>query len=189
MSKPVRILGIAGSLRRESYNRAALRAAVQLVPQDATLEVFDLDGIPAFNQDKEQNPPVKVVELKRRIRDVDAVLFVTPEYNYSIPGVLKNAIDWASRPYGDSAWSEKPAAIMGASVGAIGTARAQYHLRQIMVFLNMFPINQPEVMIGHAATRFDKDGNLTDDATKDFIRQLLANLVAWTRRLEQPRTT
>jgi chromate reductase len=154
MSKPVRILGIAGSLRRESYNRAALRAAVQLAPQDATLDVFELDGIPGFNQDEEQKPPAKVVELKRRVREADAVLFVTPEYNYSVPGVLKNAIDWASRPYGDSAWSGKPAAIMGASPGAIATARAQYHLRQIMVFLNMFPINQPEVMIGHAATRF-----------------------------------
>jgi chromate reductase, NAD(P)H dehydrogenase (quinone) len=111
---------------------------------------------------------------------------VTTEYNYSIPGVLKNAIDWASRPYGDSAWSGKPAAIMGASPGTIGTARAQYHLRQIMVFLNMFPINQPEVMIGNAATRFDKTGNLVDETTKDLIRQLLTNLVAWTRRLAQP---
>ncbi len=110
-------------LRRESYNRAALRAAAQLVPPDATLDIFELDGIPGFNQDEEQNPPAKVVELKRRIREADAVLFVTPEYNYSVPGVLKNAIDWASRPYGDSAWSGKPAAIMGASVGAIGTAR------------------------------------------------------------------
>ena len=189
MSKPVRILGIAGSLRRESYNRAALRAAAQLLPQDATLDIFELDGIPGFNQDEEQNPPAKVVELKRRIREADAVLFVTPEYNYSVPGVLKNAIDWASRPYGDSAWNGKPAAIMGASVGSIGTARAQYHLRQIMVFLNMFPVNQPEVMIGHAATRFDKDGNLTDDTTKDFIRQLLTSLVAWTRRLQRPQPT
>ena len=102
---------------------------------------------------------------------------MTPEYNYSVPGVLKNAIDWASRPYGDSAWSGKPAAIMGASVGTIGTARAQYHLRQMMVFLNMFPINQPEVMIGNASERFDAVGNLTDDTTKDLIRQLLQSLV------------
>ena len=163
MSKPVRILGIAGSLRRESYNRAALRAATELVPEGATIETFELDGIPGFNQDEEQNPPAKVTELKKRIREADAILIVTPEYNYSIPGVLKNAIDWASRPYGDSAWNGKPAAIMGASVGAIGTARAQYHLRQMMVFLNMFPINQPEVMIGNASERFDAQGNLTDD--------------------------
>jgi NAD(P)H-dependent FMN reductase len=103
MSKTVRILGIAGSLRRESYNRGALRAAQQLIPEGATLDVFELDGIPGFNQDQEQNPPEKVAELKRRIVEADAILFVTPEYNYSVPGVLKNAIDWASRPYGESA--------------------------------------------------------------------------------------
>ena len=134
MDKPIRILGIAGSLRRKSYNRAALRAALQLIPPDATLEIFELDGIPVFNEDEERQPPPKVVELKKRIREADAVLFVTPEYNYSIPGGLKNAIDWASRPYGDSAWTGKPAAIMGASIGAFGTARAQYHLRQVFVF-------------------------------------------------------
>jgi chromate reductase, NAD(P)H dehydrogenase (quinone) len=186
MSERIRILGIAGSLRRESYNRAVLRAAIELVPEGATIETFELDGIPAFNQDEEQNPPAKIADLKRRIRETDAILFVTPEYNYSVPGVLKNAIDWASRPYGDSAWNGKPAAIMGASVGAIGTARAQYHLRQMMVFLDMFPINQPEVMIGNASERFDAEGNLTDDAAKEFIRQLLQNLVEWTRRIRQP---
>lgn len=183
MSKPVRILGIAGSLRRDSYNRATLRAATELCADGAAIETFELDGIPGFNQDDEQNPPAKVVELKKLVREVNAILFVTPEYNYSVPGVLKNAIDWASRPYGDSAWSGKPAAIMGASVGAIGTARAQYHLRQMMVFLNMFPVNQPEVMIGNASERFDAQGNLTDDATKQLIRQLLQNLVEWTRRI------
>jgi chromate reductase len=144
MSQPIQILGIAGSLRRASYNRAALRAAMDLMPQDASLDTFELDGISGFNQDEEQNPPPKVIELKRRIREADAILIVTPEYNYSIPGVLKNAIDWASRPYGDSAWNGKPVAVMGASIGTIGTARAQYHLRQVFVFLNMLPINQPE---------------------------------------------
>jgi chromate reductase len=185
MSNAVRILGIAGSLRRESYNRAALRAAAQLVPEGATLETFELDGIPGFNQDQEQNPPAKVAELKRRVRDADAILLVTPEYNYSVPGVLKNAIDWASRPYGDSAWSGKPVAVMGASIGAIGTARAQYHLRQSFVFLNMFPINQPEVMISNAANRFDANGNLTDETTRKLIRQLVENLRTWTVRLAQ----
>lgn len=183
MNKPIRILGIAGSLRRESYNRAALRAATALAPEGAILETFELDGIPLFNQDEDQNPPPKVVELKRRIREADAILIVTPEYNYSVPGVLKNAIDWASRPYGDSAWDGKPAAIMGVSIGGFGAARAQYHLRQIFVFLNMFPINQPEVMISGAASRFDQQGNLTDEKTKDQIRLLLENLVAWTRRI------
>ena len=185
MGKPVRILGIAGSLRRQSYNRAALRAATQLAPDDATIDIFEIDGIPPFSEDDEQNPPAKVVEMKRRIREADAVLFVTPEYNYSIPGVLKNAIDWASRPYGDSAWSGKPVAIMGASVGNIGTARAQYHLRQVMVFLNMFPLNQPEVMIGNASERFDAEGNLTDGETREYVRRLLQSLVDWTRRLGQ----
>ena len=175
----VRILGIAGSLRRESYNRATLRAATTLVPDGAMLEIFDLDGIPVFNQDEEGNPPAPVVELKRRVRGADALLIVTPEYNYSVPGVLKNAIDWGSRPYGDSAWAGKPVAIMGASVGNIGTARAQYHLRQIFVFLDMLPLNKPEVMIGNAATRFDADGNLTDDTTPKYIGELLRSLVDW----------
>lgn len=188
MNKPIRILGIAGSLRQASYNRGALRAAAELAPEGAEIEIFELDGIPGFNEDDEQNPPEKVVELKKRIREADAILFVTPEYNYSIPGVLKNAIDWASRPYGDSAWNGKPAAIMGASVGAIATARAQYDLRKMMVFLNMFPVNQPEVMIGNAAERFDEQGNLTDEQTKDFIRKLLQSLVEWTRRIGEPQT-
>jgi len=185
MSEQIRILGICGSLRRESFNKAALNAATELVPEGATIEVFDIDGLPGFNQDDEQNPPAKVTELKKKIRESDAVLFVTPEYNYSVPGVLKNAIDWASRPYGDSAWDGKPAAIMGASIGAIGTARAQYHLRQMMVFLNMFPINRPEVMISNCPKGFDEQGNLTDEKTRDLIRQLLENLVNWTRQLRK----
>src|SRR5688572_2585608 len=186
MSGTCNILGIAGSLRRESYNRSAMRAATQLVPAGARIDVFDLDGIPGFNQDDEQYPPPKVVELKRRVRAADALLFVTPEYNYSIPGVLKNAIDWASRPYGDNAWYGKPAAIMGASIGGIGTARAQYHLRQVFVFLNVYPINEPEVMIGHAAERFDAQGDLRDEKSKQLIRELLRNLVSWAQRLRPP---
>lgn len=181
--QPLTILGIAGSLRRQSYNRSALKAAQKLVPEGVTLETFELDGIPGFNEDDEKSPPPKIVELKARIRAADAILFVTPEYNFSVPGVLKNAIDWASRPYGDSAWAGKPAAIMGASIGALGTARAQYHLRQIFVTLNILPINKPEVMIGNAATRFDAQGNLTDEATTKLIRQLLQNLTDWTRKL------
>jgi chromate reductase, NAD(P)H dehydrogenase (quinone) len=184
-SRPIRILGIAGSLRRASYNKAALRAAQQLLPEDATLDIFEIDGIPVFNQDEELQPPAKVTELKNRVRSADAILIATPEYNYSIPGVLKNVIDWASRPYGDSAWEGKPVAVMGASVGILGTARAQYHLRQSFVFLNMHPLNQPEVMIANAAERFDADGNLVDEKAKELIRQLLKGLVAWTRRLRK----
>jgi len=185
MNKPIRILGIAGSLRRKSYNRAALRAAQALVPKDAVLDIIDLDGIPVFSEDDEGQPPAQVVEFKKRIREADAILLVTPEYNYSIPGGLKNAIDWASRPYGDSAWTGKPAALMGASIGRLGTARAQYHLRQVFVFLNVYAVNQPEVMIGNAAEQFDAEGNLTNETTKDLIRQLLDNLVRWARTLQQ----
>ncbi|MET0585610.1 MAG: NAD(P)H-dependent oxidoreductase [Candidatus Binatia bacterium] len=185
MNQPIRILGIAGSLRRKSYNRAALRTAQQLAPEDAVIDIFELDGIPVFSEDDERQPPAKVVEFKKRIREADAILFVTPEYNYSIPGVLKNAIDWASRPYGDSAWTDKPAAIMGASLGTLGTARAQYHLRQVFVFLNVHAINQPEVMIANAAQNFDAEGNLTNETTKNLIRQLLSNLVGRTRGLQK----
>jgi chromate reductase len=186
MNNPVRILGIAGSLRQGSYNRSTLRAAIELAPDDAVIEEFDIGGLPGFNQDEEQNPPEKVIELKRRIRESDAILFVTPEYNYSVPGVLKNAIDWASRPYGDSAWAGKPAAVMGASIGMIGTARAQYHLRQMFVFLNMFPINQPEVMIANCMDSFDDQGNLTNQLSRDLIAALLVELVKWTRRIRDP---
>lgn len=178
----MKIFGLAGSLRKDSYNRAALRAAQQLAPEGVTIEIWDkLGELPLFNQDLEKTPPRVVTEMKAAIRATDAVLFVTPEYNYSVPGVFKNAIDWASRPYGDSAWSGKPVAIMGASGGALGTARAQYHLRQMFVFLNMYTVNQPEVMISQAQQRFDAQGNLTDENSKKLIRQLLEELARLTR--------
>lgn len=182
MAENFTILGIAGSLRKGSFNRAALRAAQRLAPQGVTLETFELDGIPVYNQDEEQRPPARVTELKAKIRAANAILLVTPEYNYSIPGALKNAIDWASRPYGDSAWNGKTVAIMGASVGLLGTARAQYHLRQTFVFLNMYAVNQPEVMIGNASEKFDSQGNLTDEKTKGLISQLLSSLVNLARK-------
>jgi chromate reductase, NAD(P)H dehydrogenase (quinone) len=143
----VKVLGFAGSLRRGSYNKALLRAAADLLPEDMNLEIFDIEGITAFNQDTEENMPLKVKEFKAKIREADAILIATPEYNYSVPGVLKNAIDWGSRPYGDNSFDGKPVAIMSASVGIIGGARAQYHLRQMFVFLNMYPINRPEVIV------------------------------------------
>ena len=187
MEETLDVLGIAGSLRRASFNRYALRAAVELAPKGMTIDTFDLAGIPAFNQDDEQKPPAVIRDLKARVRAADAILFVTPEYNYSIPGVLKNAIDWASRPYGDSAWKGKPAAIMGASGGVIGTARAQYHLRQCFVFLDMVAVNQPEVMIGNAAERFDASGTLTHEPTRKIIGQLLESLATLTVTLRAGR--
>lgn len=177
-----KILGICGSLRKASFNRAALTAAQSLLPSGATLETFDLDGIPVFNQDNEQSPPPRVVEFKDKIRAADAILFATPEYNYSVPGALKNAIDWASRPSGQSAWKGKPAAIMGASAGMLGTARAQYHLRQCLVFLDMPAVNQPEVLIGTASQKFDAQGQLVDQQAKDLMAKLLTNLVELVQR-------
>jgi chromate reductase len=155
------------------------------MPPGSTLEIFDLDGIPPFNQDHEREPPQRVREFKRKIAAADAILIVTPEYNYSVPGVLKNAIDSASRPYEDNAWNGKPVGIMGASIGALGTGRAQYHLRQMFVFLNMFALNQPEVMIAHAAEKFDEHGNLKDAKTTEKIKELLEALVEWTGRLKK----
>ena len=174
--KTISIMGIVGSLRKESYNHAALIAAQKLVPAGVVLTLTGIQGIPVYNQDSENTLPASVLEFKQQIRAADAVLFATPEYNYSLPGGLKNAIDWASRPYGESAWAGKPAAILGASVGSFGTARAQYHLRQILVALDMPVVSQPEVMIGNAAQKFDQNGLLVDEATREFIRKLLVAL-------------
>lgn len=185
MATKLRILGISGSLRVGSYNTAALRAAVELCPEEAVIEICEIGGLPPYNEDVEKDPPAIATEFRERVRSADAILFSSPEYNYSVPGQLKNAIDWGSRPYGQSAWDGKPALIMGSSPGAIGTARMQYHLRQMMVFLNMHPLNKPEVMINNCAGKFDEQGKLTDEKTREFLRQALEALVHWTRRLQQ----
>jgi chromate reductase, NAD(P)H dehydrogenase (quinone) len=182
-SKKISILGFAGSLRKGSFNKAILRAAVELIPEGAEIDIFDLEGIPPFNQDLEGHLPERVKEFKDKIREADAILIATPEYNYSVPGVLKNAIDWASRPYGDNVFSGKPLAIMGASIGMLGTARAQYHLRQTLVFLNVYALNQPEIMIPFVEEKIDKNGNLADEKTRNKIKELLENLISWTKRL------
>ena len=180
----VKILGIAGSLRRDSYNKALLRQAGQLLPPGSTLDTFDLEGIPVYNQDNDPSPPPRVQELRRMVRAADALLFVTPEHNFSVPAALKNVIDWLSRPLGENAWAGKPAAIMGASYGRIATARAQAHLRQIFSYIDIHPINKPIVMIGEAAQAFDAQGSLKDDKARELVRQLLESLVAWTQRLQ-----
>ena len=184
MSAMVSIFGFAGSLRKGSFNKALLAAAKELLPSDTRLEVFDLEGIPPFNQDLENSPPDRVREFKEKIRHADAILIASPEYNYSVSGVLKNAIDWASRPWGDNAFDGKPVAVMSASVGMLGGSRAQYHLRQIFVYLNMYPINKPEVMVPFAADKISQDGIVTDKATKGFIKDLLEALVAWSKKLK-----
>ncbi len=180
-------LGISGSLRVGSYNSAALRAAAGLVPQGVRLEIAGISGIPLYNDDvKVARIPDAVEELRGRIERADALLIVTPEYNYSIPGVLKNAIDWLSRTERQP-FNRKPTAIMGASQGVLGTARCQYHLRQVLVALNALVLNRPEVMIASAQAKFDDAGTLTDQATRERIVKLLEALADWTRLLNAGR--
>jgi chromate reductase len=185
MEKSIKILAFAGSLRKDSFNKALIRAAIEVTPENVAIEVFDLEGIPPFNQEFVTNPPQRVVEFKEKIRNADALLIATPEYNYSIPGVLKNAIDYASRPKEDNPLEGKPVAIMSASTGRFGGARAQYHLRQTFVFLNMQPVNRPEVMLSDSSHNVDADGKVTNEQTRQFIRQLLEALAALTVKLKQ----
>ena len=183
-AKTIRLLGLSGSLRKNSYNTALLRAASAIAPERIELDIFDLSKIPLYNEDlREKGYPAPVKRLRDEIASADGVLIATPEYNYSIPGVLKNAIDWASRPP-DQPFDRKPVAILGASPGRIGTARAQYHLRQCFVFLNATVLNKPEVMVGGAQHLFDASLRLTDPTTRRFISDLLDALVA---AIEHPR--
>jgi chromate reductase len=180
----MKVLAMVGSLRKGSYNKLALRAAPELKPAGMEIETADIGVLPLYDDDvRERGFPPEVQRLREQVRAADAVLFVTPEYNYSVPGVLKNAIDWVSRPPSQP-FEDKPAAIMGASTSKLGTARAQYHLRQVCVFVNMYPLNRPEVMIADAAKAFDASGRLTDETTRKLIGELLANLAGWTRRLQ-----
>jgi chromate reductase, NAD(P)H dehydrogenase (quinone) len=181
----VRVLGISGSLRRDSHNSRLLRAAGEIAEeQGAEFEIFDgLKAIPPYDEDDDVGEgPGAVVRLRRAIEEADAILFATPEYNSSIPGVLKNAVDWASRPP-NQPFNDKPVAIMGASGGPVGTARMQYDLRKSLGSINALVMLKPEVFIGQAGTKIDEAGNLTDETTKDFIRKLLEALAAWTNRM------
>lgn len=180
----IKILGFAGSLRKDSYNRALLLAAQKLVPDGAEIEIVDIGSFPLYNEDLEASLPAAIADFKAKLVQADAILMVTPEYNYSISGVLKNALDWASRPYGSNSFDGKPVAIMGATSGTVGTARAQYHLRQICVFLNAYVLNKPEIMVSSVADKF-KDGELVDEKTKQKVREQLVALMAWTRQLHK----
>jgi chromate reductase len=184
VDKQITILGFAGSLRKGSYNKALLRAALELLPEDAQLEIFDLEGIPPYNMDLEIKMPERVKEFKVKIKAADAILIASPEHNYSIPGILKNAIDWASRPPGDNSFDGKPVGIMSASPGMLGGSKVQYHLRQTFVFLNMYPINKPEIFVTFAAEKIDDKGRVRDEKTREKIKELLQSLIAWTRKLK-----
>ena len=177
------VLGICGSLRRASYNGGLLRAAKALVPAGMSIDIGDISAIPLYNGDVEREGfPKSVHDFRERIRAADALLIATPEYNYSVPGVLKNAIDWASRAP-DQPLAGKPIAIMGATPGGFGTTRSQHHLRQVFIGVGSSVLPRPEVMVPGAGSKFDDKGELKDEATKKFVADLLVAFAAWTRRI------
>ncbi len=181
----MRVLGISGSLRSGSYNTSALRAAIELAPPGMTITLAEIGDLPLYDDDlRLTGYPAPAQRLRQQIREADALLIATPEYNYSVPGVLKNAIDWASRPP-DQPFAGKPVAILGASTGRLGTARAQYHLRQICVFVDLKPVNRPEVMISMAPERFDAEGRLTDESSRRLVNDLLVSLEQWAGQLRK----
>jgi chromate reductase, NAD(P)H dehydrogenase (quinone) len=178
------VLGIAGSLRRGSYNRALLRSAQSLAPDDMRLELFDLHDVPFYDADVEkQGDPEPVSALKRRVREADALVIATPEYQHSLPGVLKNALDWASRPPKDPPLRRKPIAMMGATTGRYGTARAQAELRKVLAYNDAIVLNRPEVLVANAGETFDEAGELVDEKAREFVRELLVSLGWWARLL------
>ena len=182
----LRVLGFAGSLRAGSYNGALLRSAQEMAPAGLAIEIYESIDLPLFNEDIEaQGDPEPVAAFKMAIAEADAVLIATPEYNYGVPGVLKNAIDWASRPPGRGPLDGKLAAIIGASVGTVGSARAQQQLRQVFAFTNTLAMLQPEVLVGRAHQKFDRDGHLSDEATRTFLRQYLETFHGWATRMLQ----
>lgn len=170
---------LVGSLRKGSFNRKVALALAELAPPELKLEIVEIGHLPLYNQDSDESPPPAFVEFRKRIKSADALLFATPEYNRSVPGVLKNAIDIASRPYGQSAWDGKPGAVISASIGAIGGFGANHHLRQSLVFLNVPTLQQPEAYIGNADKLFDADGKLTDERTRNSLQKFIQAFAAW----------
>jgi chromate reductase len=186
MAAARKVAVIIGSLRKESYNRKMAQALIKLAPQGLALEIVEIRQLPHYNQDDDANPSAETVAFKQRIRAADAVLFVTPEYNRSIPGVLKNAIDVASRPYGDSAWNGKPAGIVSVSGSAIGAFGANHILRQSLVFLNMPAMPQPEAYIGHADKLYAPDGSIQVESTREFMKNFMLAFEQWVARNHAP---
>ena len=181
----MRILGLSGSSRKGSFNWGLLEAAKEMLPENASLEIFDVSRFPLFNQDHERDIPPEIRLFKQKIRQADAILFATPEHNYTIPAVLKNAIEWGNRPGGDNSWNGKPAAIVSASSGPRGGVRAQLHLRQILVDLNVSGINQPQLLVARAQDAFDSDGKLKDPQIRETLRNVLLNLASWSAKINR----
>ena len=188
MPTPRRVAVVVGSLRKDSLNRKMATALAAMAPPSLSLEIVEIGQLPLYNQDDDANPPAASVAFKEKIASADAVLFVTPEYNRGVPGVLKNAIDIGSRPYGKSAWKGKPAAVMTVSPGAVGGFGANHHLRQSLVFLDMPALQQPEAYIGSAGELFDESGGLKKPETKKFLESFLAAFAAWVDRTAKPAT-
>jgi chromate reductase len=174
-----KIAVIVGSLRKESFNRKMAKALMALAPASLDCELVEIGGLPLYNQDLDESPPAAWTTLRERIRRSDGVLFVTPEYNRSVPGVLKNALDVGSRPYGKNAWAGKPGAVVSVSPGAIGGFGANHHLRQSLVFLDVPAMQQPEAYVGHAADLFDEAGSLSSESTREFAAAFMAAFAAW----------
>ena len=177
-----RIAVVVGSLRRESHNKALANALIKLGPSDVSFDLLKIDDLPPYNQDEDGSPSPQVTRLKGAIGAAAGVIFVTPEYNRSIPGVLKNAIDHASRPYGQSAWAGKPAGVLGISVGAIGTACAQQHLRTILAYLDVPTLGQPEVFLTAKDDLFDKDGGIANEGTRKFLHGWMETYLAFVKK-------
>ncbi len=177
------IVGIPASLRRGAFSTGLLDAAVELAPEGTRIEVADIHGFPVFNQDEENDPPEPVRRFQEKVRPADAVLFAVNEHNYGLSAAEKNALDWGSRPPGQSVWNGKPAGMMSASVGMLGGVRAQLALRQSMVYLNMFPVNRPEVFVAMASQKFDANGRLVDETARKVVRAHLIELVRFARVL------
>ncbi len=171
-----------GSLRKESFNRQLAHAVVSLAPADFSFDFLDIGTLPLYCQDFDADYPEVARHFKQQIEAADALLFVTPEYNRSIPGVLKNAIDWGSRPWGKNSWGGKPGAVLGTSIGAIGTALAQAHLRNVLAYLDVALLGQPEMFIKHEASRIDEHGNIVNDDTRQFLQAFMDRYVAWVKR-------
>ncbi len=188
MPMPRDVVVLVGSLRRESFTRKIARAVVEVAPTSLKLDFVEIGRLPLYNQDEEgDNPPQPWTEFRERIRRSDAVLFATPEYNRSVPGVLKNAIDVGSRPYGKSAWSGKPAAVVSVSPGAIGAFGANHHLRQSLVFLDMPAMQQPEAYVGGVANLLDAQGRLSNEKTREFLRKFAEAFAAWIETIVRER--
>ncbi|MDD2467194.1 MAG: NAD(P)H-dependent oxidoreductase [Desulfobulbus sp.] len=172
---------VVGSLRKDSFNRQLANALAQLAPQDFTFKLVGIGDLPLYNQDDDASPAPAIIQFKEAIKTADGLLFVTPEYNRSIPGVLKNALDQASRPYGQSAWGGKPGAVVGITIGTSGTALAQQHLRNILAYLDVATMGQPEVFLQNKEDFFDAEGNIGADS-KDFLQTWMDRFVAWVKR-------